>query len=66
MNTHRAHPEQVVENGRKEMLTGMLLHVIEPAAPVDLPLNLCRGESTRQKVSNAGLFVDDVDDGYSV
>src|SRR5271170_2612443 len=36
MERHRLKPEQLDKNGGEQMLAGMLLHVIEPARPVDL------------------------------
>ena|SRR5687767_10458653 len=47
------------------MLTGMLLHVIEAADPIDRALDVADAERIREPVRDAIVLVDDIHDACS-
>ena len=63
METHVLCPEHLVQNAGKDMLAGVLLHLIEPPVPVDAAGHGCAGRSgSGQSIhcmpDNARLLVD--------
>src|SRR4051812_12656422 len=65
MDAYRLRAKQILEHGRKQMLSGVLLHVIEAARPVDLRGHLTSNFDRRrggEYVRDAVILIDDVDD----
>ena len=65
MKTDRADAEQPIERGRQHVLPGVLLHVIEPARPVDLPVGPRRQRRAARSTTcttSPVVIVDHVDD----
>ena len=66
MHAHRLAAEQVGEHGGQEVLPRVLLHVVEPALPVDLTADGVAdgavGERRGEHVRDALLFINDVSD----
>ena len=55
--------EQAIERGRQHVLAGVLLHVLEPARPVDPAVHRPGLDLALDDVHDAAVFViDDVDD----
>jgi len=53
---------ELFEDGREEVLAGVLLHVIEAARPIDRGIDLGDGRSGRREtVGDAVVFIDHVD-----
>jgi hypothetical protein len=67
VDAHRLVAEQVGEHGGQEVLPRVLLHVVEPALPVDLTTDGvadgAAGERRGEHVRDALLFINDVRDG---
>ena len=67
MEAHRPRAEQPIERGRQHVLAGVLLHVVEPARPVDGAVHgLPRREDASARFHHVHhvpvIVVDDVDD----
>ena len=61
MNADRGVSQQVGNHRRKEMLSGMLLHVIESPGPVDSSSRRACGQRFRQEVRYSLSFIHHVD-----
>ncbi len=55
--------EQLNQDSREQMLAGVLLHVIEPARPIDLALDFFAAQGCVQNVSDPVFFVHDLANG---
>ena len=56
---------QVNEHGGEEVLTGVLLHVVESATPIDLALDLRERKRLLEDMNDPPILIDNVGDGQS-
>src|SRR5207253_2984558 len=66
MKTHGMEREYFLEDRGEQVLTGMLLHVIEPAGPIDDTSGFARGKRRREAVGDAFALIGDLQHGDSV
>jgi peptide-methionine (R)-S-oxide reductase len=62
VNAQRGSPQQLRNDGRQEVLTGMLLHVVEAPGPIDSAAHPLIKQRPAQQVSDTVPLVDDIDD----
>ena len=56
---------QVDEHGGEEVLTGVLLHVVESATPIDLALDLRERKRLLEDMNDPPILIENVGDGQS-
>ena len=66
METYRVDPEQVGEHSGQKMLSGMLLHVIESAGPIDRAFYFKRRNRRGENVNNSISLVYHIFEGNTV
>src|SRR6476469_4692339 len=58
-------PQRLRHNSGEQMLTGMLLHVVEPAVPVDPTDYPVFPEGSRKHMRDPRIFIENVENRYS-